>query len=137
MGQCGKKWAGPILREITLYATPPSGEGWGGEIAFALLLVGARALNRRPCPTLIDMIKKPAPPPDDNPHCCLCTQLFDKCQIIKHAFPKKRKSSMTVNNNAGQRLNLRDVYKVMEMRDCPAQSDTSGHPFIDHKNRLG
>ena len=65
------------------------------------------------------------------------TQLFDKCLIIKHAFPKKRKSSMTVNNNAGQRLNLRDVYKVMEMRDCPAQSDTSGHPFIDHKHRLG
>ena len=28
------------------------------------------------------------------------------------------------NNNAGQRLNLRDVYKVIEMRDCPAQSDT-------------
>jgi len=27
-----------------------------------------------------------------------------------------------VNNNVGQRLNLQDVWKVMEMRDCPIRS---------------
>ena len=40
------------------------------------------------------------------------------------------KSSLNVNNNAGQNLNFRDVYKVMEMRDSPAQSGISGHPMV-------
>ena len=90
-------------------------------IAFALFLVGGRALNLRPRPSFFDMIKQPARSLM-TALTAVYTQLFDKCLIIKHAF---QKSSPTVNNNAGQRLNLRDVYKVMEMRDCPG---TSGHP---------
>ncbi len=51
---------------------------------------------------------------------------------VKHAF---QNWSLTVNNNAEQRLNLRDVWKVMEMRDCPAQSGTSGHPTASHMSQ--
>ena len=32
------------------------------------------------------------------------------------------------DHNAGHRLNLRDAWKMVKMRDCPAQSGTSGHP---------
>ena len=58
---------------------------------FALFLVCRRVLNLRPPPSLTDMIKQPAPPPDDSPYCCLRTRLFDK-----HVFQK------SVNYNAGQ-----------------------------------
>ena len=72
------------------------------------LLVGAPLTCVR-VPVLIDLT-------------AVSTQPFDKYQIIKQAF---QNWSLTVNNNVGQCLNFRDVWKVIKMCDCPAQSGST------------
>jgi hypothetical protein len=71
------------------FPPPPWREAiWKQQLHWAL------SLNLRPRPSFIDMIKQPARSLM-TALTAVYTQLFDKCQIIKHLF---KKLSLTVNN---------------------------------------